>query len=272
VRRLATASITFLLLFAASTAFGFEYRVKSGDTLSEIGERFGVSVQRLREVNGISGSTIQIGQRLEVPVGSVTHVVREGQALWQIALKYRVTAEQIMRANGLTSDLIHPNQRLTIPIDEAPAQPVQPTAQPVQPAPAAHHGAAHELTEGEIEILARIIKGECPPSTPWEGKVAVAAVVLNRLERQGYPKSVRGVAHQPLQFSCYNADVRDRLYHGPIPEWAWEAARAAASGEDPSRGATHYFNPFIVKPSWANGMTRTARIGTSQINTHVFYR
>jgi LysM repeat protein len=259
-----------LSLFAGlliGSASALEYRVKSGDTLSEIAERFGTSVDALRAANGISGSTIRPGQRLEVPVattrGDVEHVVASGESLWLIALRYRVTSSEIMRANALASDVIHPRQRLTIP---GAGSAVGATRVAVSGDTVHHLGAA------DLEILARIVKGECPPDTPRQGMVAVAAVVLNRLERPGYPKTVRGVAHQPLQFSCYNADVRRQLYAGPVPKWALEAARAAARGEDPSRGATHYFNPYLVRPTWAKGMKFLRRIGTGPHDTHDFYK
>lgn len=259
-----------LSLFAAlvmGSATALEYRVKSGDTLGAIADRFDTTVEAIRAANGITGSLIHPGQRLEIPVAavaSVEHVVVSGESLWMIALKYRVTSTDIMRANGMTSDVIHPGKRLTIPGNEAPAN----TSVHV----VVNGNTVHALGAADLEVLARIVKGECPHDTPRAGKVAVAAVVLNRMERPGYPKSVRGVAQQPLQFSCYNVDVRHYLYDGPIPEWAYEAARAAANGEDPSHGATHYFNPHLVKPSWANGMKFLRRIGTAYHNTHDFYK
>lgn len=255
-----------LLLIGSASAL--DYRVKAGDSLNAIAARFGVTVDQLRSANGISGSTIHVGQVLTIPGDAKVHVVRQGEALWEIALKYRVTAAEIMRANDLSSDLIHPGDRLNIPAAA--------TSGGSSGAGSAGGGGAdgttHSVSQQELEVLARIIKGECPPDVPWEGKVAVAAVVLNRVERPGYPKSVAGVAHQPLQFSCYNADVRDRLYRGAIPQWAWDAARAAVNGEDPSRGATHYFNPYLVQPGWAANMKFLRRIGHDANTTHDFYR
>jgi N-acetylmuramoyl-L-alanine amidase len=266
VKRTSCVALSVFAALLMGTASALEYRVKSGDSLSLIAERFGTTVDAIRAANGLTGNLIHPGQKLEIPVASVTHTVVSGESLWMIALKYRVTSTEIMRANGLASDVIQPGQRLTIPsppASEAPATDVHVTVTA---------NTVHHLSQADIEILARIVKGECPADTPREGKVAVAAVVLNRLERPGYPKTVRGVAHQPLQFSCYNIDVRHYLYNGPVPQWAYEAARAAAAGEDPSRGATHYFNPYLVRPSWANGMKFLRRIGTSANDTHDFYK
>lgn len=265
MRRSSAATFGVLAVLLVGTASAIDYRVRSGDTLGEIAARFGVTVDQLRSANGISGSTIHVGQVLTIPGDTIVHVVRQGEALWEIALKHRVTAAEIMRANNLSSDLIHPGNRLIIPA--APAGGSSPST-----GGGATGNTVHSVSQQELEVLARIVKGECPPDVPWEGKVAVAAVVLNRVERPGYPKSVAGVAHQPLQFSCYNANERARLYYGAIPQWAWDAARAAVSGQDPSRGATHYFNPYIVKPSWAQNMRFIRRIGHDANTTHDFYR
>lgn len=253
------------------TAHGLDYRVRPGDTLSEIASRYGISVRDLMAHNGLRSTTIVVGQVLEVPGpdetdgGGGVHVVRDGESLWMIALRYRVTTNDLKRANGLRGDLIRPGDRLEIPGGasniEAPANNAPSTAPPVD-----------GVSQADLEILARIIKGECPPDTPTQGKIAVAAVILNRVKHPSFPDTIRGVAHQPFQFSCYNRNVRNRLYNGPIPQWAWDAAREAVRGVDPSRGATHYFNPHIVRPSWARHMRFLVRIGTQSHTTHDFYK
>ena len=51
-----------------------------------------------------------------------------------------------------------------------------------------------------------------------------------------------------------------------------DAARAALEGQDPTGGATHYFNPYLVSPSWAKRMDFLGRIGNDRIDTHDFYK
>lgn len=259
------------LLLAVGTAWGIEYRVRPGDTLGEIASRYGVSVRDLMAHNGMTSTVIRVGDVLEVPgpdegdADGGVHVVREGESLWMIALRYRVTTNDLLRANPQAGDLIHPGDRLRVPgsgSDEPASQPSStPTGTPT-----------HGVSQSDLEVLARIIKGECPHDTPFQGKVAVAAVILNRVRHPSFPKSIAGVAHQPFQFSCYNRNVRARLYGGAIPQAAWEAAREAVRGVDPSRGATHYFNPHLVRPAWARHMRFLVRIGTTAHTTHDFYK
>ena len=123
----------------------------------------------------------------------------------------------------------------------------------------------------ELEVMARIIKGEALQCS-FEGKVAVGAVILNRVRSSKFPNDIISVCHQPSQFSCYNPQFRARLYNGPVPEECFRAAREALAGNDPVNGADHYYNPYLVRPSWARNMVLVRRIGTNRTNTHDFFR
>ncbi|MDY6105621.1 MAG: LysM peptidoglycan-binding domain-containing protein, partial [Candidatus Limisoma sp.] len=105
------------------------YTVKKGDSLGAIAERFGVTVDQLRDWNGIKGNNIQAGQKLTIggksksssKAGSSksakakTHKVRSGESLGVIAEKYGTTAAAIRRANGIKGDNIRVGQTLKIP-------------------------------------------------------------------------------------------------------------------------------------------------------------
>ena len=105
------------------------YTVKKGDSLGAIAERFGVTVDQLRDWNGIKGNNIQAGQKLTIggksksssKAGSSksakakTHKVRSGESLGVIAEKYGTTASAIRRANGIKGDNIRVGQTLKLP-------------------------------------------------------------------------------------------------------------------------------------------------------------
>lgn len=94
------------------------YVVKSGDTLSKIAARHGVTVTNLRQWNGIAGSRIRIGQRLNIRSTSgseiVTHTVRRGDTLIGIASRYAVTVAKIKKWNALRGNTIRVGQKLSI--------------------------------------------------------------------------------------------------------------------------------------------------------------
>jgi hypothetical protein len=134
-----------------------------------------------------------------------------------------------------------------------------------------HHRTPMAATAAEVEILARIVHGESTGEMSQTGRVAIASVVLNRVVSKGFPGTIEAVAHQPLQFSSYNASTRDR-YDSEVPQSCWQAAREALKGTDPVNGATFYFNPYVVRPDWADDLKFIKRLGDSPTTTHDFYR
>ena len=98
---------------------------------------------------------------------------------------------------------------------------------------------------GDEYLLARLISAEAR-GEPYEGQVAVGAVVLNRVRHMSFPNSISGVIYQPGAFSCLD----DGQFDQPISESAYRAARDALAGWDPSGGAIYYFNPNTATSSW----------------------
>ena len=262
MNRTILAAALVAVLFV-SPALARSYRVESGDTLSSIATRFGTSVSAIRAANSLSGNLILVGQVLDIPDGASAqptfrdYVVAGGDTLTDIARRFNSTVDGIRAANAPSGSNFS-----AVGIPNHPANRKLP---------------ARSYTQADLEVLARIVKGECPAPTPWEGKVAVAAVVLNRVRHRRFPNTIPGVAHQRLQFSCYNSDVRNRLYWGSIPDFAWRAARTALEGYDPTGGCTHYFNPYLVAPSWKNQLRKVRRIentgssGLRRMTGHDFY-
>lgn len=103
------------------------YTVKAGDTLSTIASRYGVSVVRLKRANRLSGDSLRIGDRLEIPTQvavsdapkrvakSRTHRVRSGESLYTIGKRYGVSVDRLKAANGLRRNTIRVGQELVIP-------------------------------------------------------------------------------------------------------------------------------------------------------------
>lgn len=81
------------------------YVVREGDSLSEIAEMFGVSINTIRWSNDISGSTISPGQTLIIlPVSGVRHTVKSGDTIASIAKKYKGNIEEIKSYNHINED------------------------------------------------------------------------------------------------------------------------------------------------------------------------
>lgn len=126
-------------------------------------------------------------------------------------------------------------------------------------------GQAVDLNQSDTDMLCHLVQSEVPDNAPFEGKVAVAAVVLNRVKEK-FQGSVSAVITAKYQFS----GVKTAQFHTPIKADTLKAVQAAQGGQDPSKGATFYYNPYLVSPPWANTMHETAKIGTTRSTTHRF--
>ena len=106
-------------------------------------------------------------------------------------------------------------------------------------------GSAASSGSGDVALLARLISAEAR-GEPYNGQVAVGAVVLNRMKHPSFPNTMSGVIYQPGAFSC----LSDGQFNQPVADSCYQAARDAMNGWDPSGGAIYYFNPATATSKW----------------------
>ena len=133
-------------------------------------------------------------------------------------------------------------------------------------------------TTNEREMLAATLQAEAG-GEGIGGMVAAGAVIRNRAETGKYGgNSISGVIMQPGQFSAWNGVTGYAGGEGAIDmsnlrvsEDAYKAADATLSGnyQDPTGGATHYYNPAVATPAWGQGQTPGGGQWTT-IGNHVF--
>lgn len=167
-----------------------------------------------------------------------THTVSPGESLWLIAQMYGTTVSALRDTNGLRGDLIRPGQRLTIPQFESTAW------------------AASLVTPAEMDLLARLVRAEAEDQ-PYAGKVAVAAVVLNRTRSNLFPNGVGAVVYEPYQFE----PVLNGQINLPARPTDRQAVADALSGWDPSYGALYFFNPTKTSNAFLRARPVTVTIG-----------
>ncbi|WP_446896986.1 LysM peptidoglycan-binding domain-containing protein [Clostridium sp. LBM24168] len=95
----------------------FIYVVKSGDSLWQISNRYGVPVDEIIQANGLEyPNNLLIGQSLIIPKQDTVHTVKAGESLWQISRNYGITLQQLIDANGIQNPaLVYPGTVLVIP-------------------------------------------------------------------------------------------------------------------------------------------------------------
>lgn len=108
------------------------------------------------------------------------------------------------------------------------------------------------------QLLARAINGEAR-GEPYEGQVAVGAVILNRTRDPKFPKTIAGVIYQPGAFTAVS-DGQINVAIDP-KSTVVKAARDALNGWDPTNGCLYYWNPATATSKWIWSRTIVKKIG-----------
>lgn len=111
-------------------------------------------------------------------------------------------------------------------------------------------------TDKDLQLMANAVYGEAR-GEPYEGQVAVAAVILNRVEHPDFPNSISEVIFQPLAFTA----VADGQIWLTPNERAKQAVIDALNGWDPTENAIYYFNPETATSEWIWTRPQIKKIG-----------
>lgn len=116
------------------------------------------------------------------------------------------------------------------------------------------------ISSSDLNLLAKCVYAEARGES-YVGQVAIAAVVLNRVESPSFPNTIAGVIYQPYAFTA----VDDGQINLTPNSTAYKAAQDALNGWDPTYGAIYYYNPATATSSWIWSRQTTVTIGN-----HVF--
>ena len=117
-----------------------------------------------------------------------------------------------------------------------------------------------KITSEEYMLLSKLVAGEARGES-YEGQVAVAAVVINRMEDPRFPQTIQDVIHQENAFSV----VKNGSINIEPTESAYKAVDEALYGNDPTDDAIYFWNPSISTCKWIKTLDPYMRIGN-----HVF--
>lgn len=115
---------------------------------------------------------------------------------------------------------------------------------------------ANKLNSSDLYLLSCCIYGEARGES-YTGKVAVGAVILNRVKSSSFPNSVSGVIYQKGAFTC----VDDGQINLGTNDECTRAAQDAMNGWDPTGGALYYFNPATATSKWIWSRPQLVTIG-----------
>ena len=218
-----------------------KYKIQLGDTLSEIADATGTTVEELARINNIKEvDVIKAGADIDIPIKRIQDEAVVTQANSMEDLKP-------IKASFVAVDRTDPDSQYYESFREGvtPIQMLQTTGDDTYVSPD---------YMSDVEILARTIEKEAGNQSN-KGKLAVGAVIANRIKKQSWMgKDLRSVILKRGQFSPWNSYTnyaegrqgKEMLGEAAKPsEASYEAARKILSGDyiDPTAGATHFVNP-----------------------------
>jgi spore germination cell wall hydrolase CwlJ-like protein len=224
-----------LSLMVAHTAYAGSYTVMANDSLYKIGRLFNTTASSIAKANNLSGETIYPGQVLNVPCS--TYSVKSGDSLYLISNRHNVTLDSLRKANNKWDNNIYPGQILNIPGTAASGTQTATSSVPAS----STSKAVIPYTQAELDLLSRLITAEADGES-YVAKVAVGAVVVNRVQDSRFPNSISAVIYQKDGGYYQFSPVENGWINKPASSDSKRAALEALQGSDPTNGALYYFD------------------------------
>ena len=239
-KKLFLVTLCFLLLTPATTATAARYTVKSKDTLHSLSELFGTSVKALRYSNNFEANGFSPGDKIYVPAH--VYKVKQGDSLYTIAKRYAIPVANIKKANGKKGNAIKPGQKLILP----GVKPNKKTDTVIS------------YSRSDVDLLAKLIEAEASGET-MQAKIAVGAVVINRVQSKDWAPTISKVIHQKFGEYHQFTPVKIGTINNTPSNASKKAAWIAMYGSDPSNGAIFYFDTSS-KNQWLWSKPKTAHL------------
>jgi LysM repeat protein len=260
------------------------HTVLPGECLYEISSYYDITVDDLIEANGILDYLIYPGQELSIPgyqadspqntipagnstvttasggnpanAGGRPYTVQPGDTLYLIAQKHGTSYQKIVTDNSLVSTVIYPGMVLYLSDSHSK------TNTALQAVPQVSRGGIFQRpAPDDVDLLARLITAEAD-GEPYEGKVGVAAVVLNRVTTPGFPKTIHDVIYQQGNGIYQFTPVQNGWINRPASSDSIKAAKEAIGGADPTNGAIYFFANYS-KSLWLKSRPVSKTIGNT---------
>lgn len=142
-----------------------------------------------------------------------------------------------------------PNAKIAWGGESGQSKPQTPASKPAASTP-------NGFSQNDIQLMANAVYGESR-GEPYTGQVAVAAVILNRLDSATFPNTISGVIFEPRAFTA----VADGQIWLTPNETARKAVLDAINGWDPTGNALYYFNPDTATSAWIWSRPQIKKIG-----------
>jgi N-acetylmuramoyl-L-alanine amidase len=191
------------------------------------------TILKLVAVSTLALSLVAMSAPQSKASAATTHQVQSGDTLWLIGKKHGVSVKTLMSTNRKSSHLLFVGEKLVIP---------------------------QTITAEEKDLLARLVHAEAE-GEPYAGKVAVATVVLNRVDSSLFPNDIKSVIYQKDQGYFAFTPVQNGTINQPADAKSKEAVQEALAYRGMGNHSLYFYNPKTAKSTWITSREVTITIG-----------
>ncbi|MCT2535686.1 cell wall hydrolase [Aquibacillus koreensis] len=180
-------------------------------------------------------ATLSIGV-LALPnmADAASYKVQSGDSFWKISNKFGVPLSSLLSTNNRTGSMLYAGETLIIP---------------------------DTVTNAEKDLMARLVHAEAKGES-YAGKVAVATVILNRVDHKEFPNTINSVINQRSAGGYYAfTPIQNGAINKPANAEAKRAVNEAIAFRGQGSGSLYFYNPETAKSKWILSREVTTTIG-----------
>ncbi|MFC3885442.1 cell wall hydrolase [Bacillus songklensis] len=263
------AAFTFIGLQSSTAEAHTEYQVFKGDNFQKFGQQYGITIDHIKQENNLLDDWTYIEAMLPIPDKTKVLAVQLLKPAIEIPHKAKVLAAQsskpAIQTPPETKVLAVQSSKPAIQTPpETKVLAVQSTKPAMKPAEKEPAKPAVSISNKEKDLFARLVEAEAK-GEPYKGKVAVATVVLNRVDSPQFPDTVTDVINQVVGGAYAFSPVQNGEINKPASDEAKRAVDEALTRKDRLNDCIYFYNPEIATDDWI----RTRNV-VKTIGNHVF--
>lgn len=170
----------------------------------------------------------------QTEAATTTHTVQPGETYWKIATGFGVPINTLLKVNQKTNTMLYAGEKILIP--------------------------NASITPAEKDLIARLVSAEAKGES-YAGKVAVATVILNRVDNPNFPNTVKGVVYQIDGGHYAFTPVQNGTINQAADAASKRAVNEALAFRGQGKGSLYFYNPKTAKSTWILSRQVTVSIG-----------
>ncbi|HHW39378.1 MAG TPA: LysM peptidoglycan-binding domain-containing protein [Bacillales bacterium] len=192
-------------------------------------------MKTLKKIMVVASLSLSLfGLNSQAGAATTTHFVKSGETYYKIAQKYGLSVNYLKSINNKSSNALYVGQKLVLP--HTP------------------------ITQSDKELMARLVSAEAK-GEPYAGKVAVATVILNRVDSVEFPNTVEGVVYQNVSGYYAFTPVQNGAIGQAADADSKKAVEEALAYRGKGNGSLYFYNPKTSTSKWVDSREATVWIG-----------